>query len=84
MRKTKTFYIDEEKLELLIFEKGDRVKPKDNSTMAVEPTGTVESTKCNGLFVNVIWDKESYESKDGGKVWLGEQRMVDGLDLIIS
>ncbi|MBK5242128.1 hypothetical protein [Clostridium sp.] len=81
-REAKGFYINGREFELLVFEKGDRVRPKDNSTMAIEPNGTVESTECNGLFVNVAWDEESYESKDGGKVWLGTKRMIDGLELL--
>jgi len=82
MRETKIFYINGKAIVLPIFVKGDRVSPKDNSTMAINPTGTVNHTKDDGFFVFVDWDKKNYKSKDGGTVQLGSSRMVDGLRLI--
>lgn len=82
MNKTGIFYINGERLELPIYEKGDRVKIKDNSTMAIKPIGTVEGTREAGLFVDIIWDKNSYPTKDGCTTTLGSGWMVSSIELI--
>jgi hypothetical protein len=82
MKGTDFFNINDKKLELPLFEKGDRVTPTDKSTSAINAIGTVESISAGGLFVDVIWDKEKYPSKNGGQVELGKGRMVDSLILI--
>lgn len=84
MKGTKIFIINGEKLELPLFEKGDRVKPKEHDTTTIGATGTVEGTREGGLFIDVIWDKAKYPQKSGGHVELGKGRMVNGLDLIPS
>lgn len=81
MRKTRIFHINGKELELPIYKKGDRVKTKNDS---VDATGTVESTRDNGLFIDVIWDKEFFLTKDGKHAELGKSRLVDGLELIIN
>lgn len=82
MKGTGIFIINGKRLELPLFEKGDRVKPTESSTVAIGATGTVESTREGGLFIDVKWDKEKYPSKTGGQVELGEGRMVNGLILL--
>jgi len=82
VRKTAIFVINDERLELPLYEKGDIVKPIEQSTTAIGATGTVEGITAGGLFVDVIWDKEKYPSKCGGEVRLGKGRMVNDLILI--
>ena len=76
------FIINGEEKILPLFEKGDRVKVKETLTAAIEAIGTVEKVRHGGLFVEVVWDKEKFESKTGGHVSLGKTWMSDSLELI--
>lgn len=83
MRKTDIFYINGKKLELPLFQKGDRVyiHPK-RTTSSKRVEGTVSETSMGGLFVDVEWDKETYPthpSLGGGNMQPGKQWMVDSL-----
>lgn len=84
MRKKEVFRINGKAREFNLFQKGDRVKPNERSTMAVNPEGTVESTSADGFFINVKWDKELYPSKDNGHITIGRQWMIDHLVLLPS
>lgn len=79
MKGTSTFTINGKSLNLPLYEYGDRVEPVDNATLAIEAKGTVKSVSMGGLFVKIDWDEEIYNSKIGGTVELGEERMVNDL-----
>ena len=79
MRGTSTFTINGKSLKLPLYEYGDRVEPVDNATLAIEAKGTVKSVSMGGLFVKIDWDEEVYNSKVGGTVELGAERMVNDL-----
>jgi hypothetical protein len=82
MKGYKVFMINGKLKNLPLYEKGDIVKIPEDDSLASEPViGTVKSTEHGGLFVRVEWDKEVYPCKLGGTVRIGEQRMVDGLEL---
>ena len=77
---TSIFYINGKKLELPLFEKGDRVYIPDHDSLAIERVeGTVTKTSEGGLFVNVEWDKPRYDAKGGGAVEVGSGRMVNSI-----
>jgi hypothetical protein len=82
MRQTAIFYINGERKECILFQKGDRVRPIASDAVAIGAEGTVIGTSEGGLFVDVKWDKEEYPSTLGGTVRLGTQRLVDRLELI--
>lgn len=77
---TKIFDINNRKMELPLYKKGDRVTT-DKDRDGVKAEGTVESTSNGGLFVKVKWDKEEYQT-DTGAVKLGSERLVDGIFLL--
>lgn len=79
MKGTSTFTINGKILKLPLYEYGDRVEPVDNATLAIEAKGTVKSVSMGGLFVKIDWDEEVYNSKIGGTVELGAERMVNDL-----
>ncbi len=79
MKGTSTFTINGKSLKLPLYEYGDRVEPVDNATLAIEAKGTVKSVSMGGLFVKIDWDEEVYNSKIGGTVELGAERMVNDL-----
>jgi len=84
MKGNKVFRIDGKLIEQPLFEKGDIVGLNDNSTTAIDPIGTVEGTRSDGLFVDIIWDKQSYLSKSGGNIQLGKGWIVSSVRLIRS
>ena len=84
MNETKIFSINGKLEELPLFERGDRVRIKDYVALTPIPTGAVERTENNGLFVYIIWDYKIFKSKDGGKVELGTLWLADGIQLLDS
>lgn len=82
MKGTRTFIINNKKLELPLFEKGDRVTPSYDTDTEIKVEGTVKETWNGGLFVEVDWDQEIYKTKSGGTCEYGCSRIVDDLTLI--
>jgi len=79
MKGTSTFTINGKSIKLPLYEYGDRVEPVDNATLAIEAKGTVKSVSMGGLFVKIDWDEKVYNSRIGGTVELGAERMVNDL-----
>ncbi|MGF7535191.1 hypothetical protein AAGG74_16175 [Bacillus mexicanus] len=63
--------------------KGDRVKPRKESSSAIGAKGKViwiyPSTEMN--YAEINWDKKSYPSVNGGEISLGEKWFIKDLQL---